>query len=103
MARNKCRNDQDWVLGAPIKTRLFELWFGAATSETPPHTARELENLIGAKGPNALVKTLPHLLSMGLIRQDGKTYQPVPLSELPPDLQAIRRALEALLKALAQL
>ena len=103
MARTRCRTDQDWILGASIKTRLFELWFGAAMGETPPYTAKELEGLVGAKGPNALVKTFPHLLSMGLIRQVGKTYQPVPLRELPPNLQAVRHALEALLGALAQL
>ena len=49
MARQPC-TDKDWILGAPVKMRLFELWFGAANRETVPHTVRELEDLVGAKG-----------------------------------------------------
>lgn len=99
MPRLSC-NDNDWVFGAPLKARLFDLWFRHAERMTAPYTAKELERVVGARGPNALRSILPRLLSLGLVRKLGDRYQPVPLQELSPGHQELRLALAALLMAL---
>jgi DNA-binding HxlR family transcriptional regulator len=102
LARQAC-SDQDWILGAPIKRRLLDLWFSDASGDTAPMTERELEAAIGAKGPGALTQALPRLLSIGLVHKHGKRYQPVPVEDLGPKLKALRRALEHLLSAIAEI
>jgi hypothetical protein len=100
--RLKC-TDQEWFLGAPNKTRLFELWFGSAEQETDPYTAKELEALVGAKGPNAFKDILPRLISVGLVKQISDKYQPIPFSELSTPHQEMRHALEVFLSAIRRM
>jgi hypothetical protein len=102
VARNR-PSDQDWLLDGSCKTRLFEFWFGQAERDAAPRSVLELERAVGAKGPNAFRLILPRLMSLGLVSEADKKYQPVPYAQLPPGHQQMRHALEAFLAALRQL